>query len=232
VNVDAGNADEFGMFERATESVRHFRGSDAELGGEQRGLQPDVRARADLRDEPQSDVGALPHAPRGGFDEFDFVNRINIDGKDSGAHRVVEFVVRFARAVEDDLCGAKSGAEGFEEFAAAIDFEVNSGLAHRREHSHVGVRFRGVAEFDGTIHRGGGLFEPGDVGAKARFGEDVERRAVRLNQFERVRAVDMETPVARFQKSSDRPRRGRGRLCWHVIKTPEIKWWQAGRVRR
>ena len=63
MDVYAANADEFGMLQSAAEGVWHFRRGDAELGGQERGLQTDVRARA-ISNEPQRDVRAFQRAAR------------------------------------------------------------------------------------------------------------------------------------------------------------------------
>src|SRR3712207_7556059 len=47
--------------------------------------QTDVRTRADLRHETQSDIRAFADATRGGFDEFDLIDGIDVDGINSGA---------------------------------------------------------------------------------------------------------------------------------------------------
>ena len=71
------------------------------------------------------------------FNQTDLVNRIDVDRVDSGAHRFVEFVVALAGAVENDLIGAKADAQRLEEFAAAVDLDVDARLQHRLEHRHV-----------------------------------------------------------------------------------------------
>src|ERR1044071_5510965 len=112
VDVYAADVDEFGMKQPAPEGFEDFRVGDAELRGQQRGLQAQMRARADLRREAQGDFGALADSLSSLFDKLDFVNRINVDGIDSGTDGFVQFRVRLTRAVEDDLFGTKPDASG------------------------------------------------------------------------------------------------------------------------
>jgi hypothetical protein len=110
VDVDAADVDEFGVAQGAAEGAEDFRGRDAELRREQGGLEAEVRARADLGDEPERDACALACAPGRGLDEFDLVGGIDVGRVDAGADGLVEFGVGFAGAVEDDLVGAEAGA--------------------------------------------------------------------------------------------------------------------------
>ena len=64
------------------------------------------------------------------FDQIDFINRVDIDGVNSGAYCVVDFVVRLAGAVEDDLIGPETDAQRLEEFAAAVDFDIDARVEH------------------------------------------------------------------------------------------------------
>jgi hypothetical protein len=102
-----------------------------------------VRTRADLGYETQRDAcrrcffTARAQALHTLFDQLDFVNRVDINSVDSGAYRVVELIVRLARAVENDLVGAKADSQCFEEFAAAVDLDVDAGFEHDLEDPHV-----------------------------------------------------------------------------------------------
>jgi hypothetical protein len=75
------------------------------------------------------------------FDQLDFVNGIDVDCVDAGTHCLVQFFIRLARPVENNLVGTKARAQGLKEFTAAIHFDVDARVAHRAEHGHVGVCF-------------------------------------------------------------------------------------------
>src|SRR6185369_8475309 len=102
-----------------------------------------MRSRADFRDETKRDArwpdlfsartqsfDGLPH-------QFDLKDRIDVDRVNSGAHRLVNLVIRLARAVENDLLRPETNSERFEEFAAAVDLDVDPRVEHDFEDAHV-----------------------------------------------------------------------------------------------
>lgn len=168
-----------------------------------------MRARADFRDEPQGYARTLAHPAGGFFNQLDLVDGIHVDGVNPCADGLIYFGVRLARAVEDELPGLETGAQGLEELAAAIDLGINPGVEHGLEDGHVGVGFRGVEETDRAVNGGGRALESFDVRADARLGEDEERCIVRLDERERVRAADRQVAVARLKITGNRPCRSR-----------------------
>src|SRR5437868_7124297 len=64
VYVYAGDVQVFGRAQREAEGFEDFRRGDAKLRGHQRGLESEVRARADLRHESERDAGALAQGAR------------------------------------------------------------------------------------------------------------------------------------------------------------------------
>src|ERR1044072_6603479 len=53
MNVNSTNVNQLRMLQPTTKSFQHFRCRDAKLGSQQRRLQTKMRARADLRHQPQ-----------------------------------------------------------------------------------------------------------------------------------------------------------------------------------
>ena len=102
-----------------------------------------MRARADLGNEPQRDARGRDcftlraQALDRFFYQLDLVDRIDIDRVNTGAHCIVDFVVRLARAVENDLIGTKADAQRLEKLAAAVDLNVDARVEHRLEDRHV-----------------------------------------------------------------------------------------------
>src|SRR5215213_533810 len=102
-----------------------------------------MRARADLRYETQRNARRLyffttrAQPLDGLFHEIDLVNRVNIDRVDARAYGIVKLVVTLASAVEDDLVGPEADSQRLEEFAAAVDFEIDSRVPDDFENRHV-----------------------------------------------------------------------------------------------
>src|SRR5690348_9217020 len=116
-----------------------------------------MRARADLRHEPQSDprrtdfLTTRPQSLHRLLNEIDLVNRIDIDRVNTRAYGIVELVVTLARAVEDDLVGPEANSQCLEQLATAVDFDINSRFQHDFENRHVRVCLRRVAKLDRSI---------------------------------------------------------------------------------
>src|SRR5258705_6370407 len=64
------------------------------------------------------------------FDKANLINGINIDRIDSGAHRIINLIVRLARTIEDDLVWPKPDLKCLEELSAAVNFHVDPRFEH------------------------------------------------------------------------------------------------------
>jgi hypothetical protein len=135
-----------------------------------------VRARPDFGDQTQRNargrqtgIKFRARAADGVFDQLDLVDRIDVDRVDAGAHGLIKFLVRLARAVKDDLIGTKAGSQGFEQFAAAVDLDVDARVAHHAQHGHVRICFGRVAELDRAIDLFRGGLQASDVAENARL---------------------------------------------------------------
>src|SRR5712691_3381299 len=148
-----------------------------------------------------------PYSLDGFLNEGDFIDRIDIYRVDPCAYRFIQLVIAFARAIEDNLTGMKANAQRLEEFAAAIDFDVDAGFEHGFEYSHVRVCFRGIEEANRVVHSLGGLLEPIYICAYAWLGKNKEGRIVLTNQLQRVGAADTEVTITYLEIGGNRPRR-------------------------
>src|SRR6185503_783760 len=140
------------------------------------------------------------------FHKIDFVNRVDVDRVNARSYRVVNLVVRFTRAVEDDLVGPETDPQCFEEFAAAVDFDIDSRFQHDLENRHVRVCLRRVAKLDRSIDCISGELQALDVVPDAVLGKYEQRGVEFFDEFQSVNTTDGQVIVAHFQVTRYRPR--------------------------
>src|SRR5712691_8205504 len=148
-----------------------------------------------------------PHSLDGFLNECDFIDRVDIYRINPCPYRFIQLVIAFARAIEDNLTCMKANAQRLEEFASAIDFDVDAGFEHGFEYSHVRVCFRGIEEANRAVHSLCGLLEPIYIRAYAWLGKNKEGRIVLTNQRQRVSAADTEVTITYLEIGGNRPRR-------------------------
>src|SRR5258708_17099545 len=95
-----------------------------------------MRACANLGHQAESNtsrrnITAQPSlAEHRSFHQLDLEERVNVDGIDTSAYRLIDLLIGFAGTVENNLVGAKANLQGFEKFAAAVYLDVDTGLEH------------------------------------------------------------------------------------------------------
>src|SRR5687768_17051377 len=97
-----------------------------------------MRASADFGNKSQSDASGFYLAALIGGDSFHcifnqtyLIDGINVDSMDAGAYGLVKFAGALTSAVEDYLVRPKPYAQRLEEFAAAVDLDVDARIPHR-----------------------------------------------------------------------------------------------------
>src|SRR5262249_11840159 len=82
------------------------------------------------------------------FDQLELERRVNVDRVNAGVNRFGDLALGLRNAVHLDLVGAESRTQSAEQFAAGIDFDIDSRFARYTQHAEDVVGLRRVAELD------------------------------------------------------------------------------------
>src|SRR5262249_2185052 len=204
VNVQPDEVDQFGAFQSLNHHLAGVRRRNSELRGVERRLQSRVRARAHARDQTDRRVGAFTQLRRDLLDQLKLERRVNVDRVNAGVNRLGDLALGLRNAVHLDLVGAESGSQSAKQFAAGIDFDINSRFAHYAQHAEDVIGLRRVAEFD-LFMMARGFEQPRDVMSNARGRDDEQRRIELFRESDGVNPVDMESVVVNFQVARNCP---------------------------
>src|SRR6185295_14864145 len=192
-------------FKRAVERRFNLRRRQSELRREQTRLKPNVRARDYLGHDANRDVRSLSFRARDSRDLIELIKRVDVDRKYAVPNRLANLVIGFGYAVEYDLIRTESDLASFEQFAARVHLQIAARAAHRIEHRHIRIGFRGVADFRARVYRLDRASKIARVVRDSTLRKNVERRAMVVAQPQGIDAVNSQMTRVGFKITGDFP---------------------------